>query len=299
VRWDSQQTLNSLEEIRRRVEFEAEKAIRWYYQKKKNKVLYSQTLRLLAVILGGIGAGIPFIAATGFGVTRDAAGIISDVAILRMNQWGYVFILSAATCVAIDKLFGFSTNWIRFVDAATKIETQLSRFRLEWYRQLALADIGVHPSEAVGKLFDTLLDFAVKTREVIEKETGDWIAEFRSNLTKLADDTKTAQETREKQIQGQVEQIRQLAKERQEKAGAVTVTVKNLAALGAGFTWSLELDNELRKDGIDRQTFILKGLDPGTYLISAHGKLNSKVVQDAQTVVVETGKAAATQLELK
>jgi hypothetical protein len=34
----------------------------------------------------------------------------------------------------MDKLFGSSTNWIRFVDAATKIETLLGRFRIEWYK---------------------------------------------------------------------------------------------------------------------------------------------------------------------
>ena len=299
VQWDSQQALNSLDRIRKRVEYEAVKAIHWYYEKKRNKVWYSQLLRMLAVIFGGIGAGIPFIASTGLWIMRDAAGGVPDVEILRINQWGYVFILGAGTCVALDKLFGFSTNWIRFVDAATKIETLLGRFRIEWYKQMALADIGAHPGDAVTKLFDTLLDFTAKTRDVIEKETGDWIAEFRSNLTKLAEDTKAAQEAREQKIQGQVDQIKQLAKEREQKAGAITVTITNFAALGAGFTWSLELDNELHKADIDRPMFIVKGLDPGAYLVSARGASNAKVVQAAQAVPVETGKPAAANLELK
>jgi len=293
VGWDSQQTMKSLDEIRKLVESEAEKAIRWYYDKKRTKVFYSQCLRMFAVILGGIGAAIPFIASTG---TFSPAG---ELAALKVNQWGYVFILAAGTCVAVDKLFGFSTNWIRFVDAATKMETLLARFRLEWYKQMALADISGQTADALAKLFDTLLDFATKTRDVIEKETGDWIVEFRSNLTKLSDETKASQEAREKQMQTQVDQIRQLAKEREQKSGAITVTVTNFAALGSGFTWALELDNEPRKAKIDRSVFILKGLDPGAYLISAHGSSNNTVVQDSMTVVVDSNKAAPANLNLK
>jgi hypothetical protein len=295
VYWDTQQTLQSLNEIRKIVEGEAEKAIRWYYEKKRTKVWYSQWLRMLSVVLGSIGAAIPFISATNLFKT---SGDVAELAILRTNQWGYVFILAAGTCVAMDKLFGFSTNWIRFVDAATKIETLLGRFRIEWYKQMALADIAGQPAEAIGKLFDTLLEFVTKMRDVIEKETGDWIVEFRSNLTKLAEDTKASQEAREKQIQAHVDQIRQIAKDREQKTGAVTVTVTNFAALGNNFTWSLELDNEVRKASIDRSAFIVKDLDPGTYLISARGVSNNVTVQDTQTVVVETNKSTPTNLTL-
>src|SRR6185503_5001893 len=150
----------------------------------------------------------------------------------------------------------------------------------------------------ITKLFDTLLDFATKGRDVIERETGDWIVEFRSNLTKLADETKASQEAREKQMQTQVDQIRQMAKERDQKTGAITVTITNFAALGSGFNWSLELDNEPRKARIDRSVFILKGLDPGAYLVSAHGSSNNAVVEDSLTIVVESNKAAAANLKL-
>jgi hypothetical protein len=196
-------------------------------------------------------------------------------------------------------LFGFSTNWIRFVDAATKLQTVLGTFRLQWYKEMALADMSGRSAETVSKLFDTLADFATRSREVIEKETGDWIAEFRSNLTKLAEDTKAAQEAREKQILGQVDQIRQIAREREQKSGAVAVTISNFAALGAGFTWSLEIDNEPRKGSIDRPIFIVKGLDPGVYLVSAFGASKGVTVHAAQTVVVETGKSAAASFNLQ
>ena len=144
-----------------------------------------------------------------------------------------------------------------------------------------------------------MLDFTGKIRDVIEKETGDWIAEFRSNLTKLSEDTKAMQEAREKQIQDQVDQVRQLAKDREQKSGAMVVTIKNFAAFGAGFTWSLELDNEPRRASIERAQFIVKGLDPGTHLVSARGTSNNRIVQAAQSVTVDTGKSAPAELELQ
>ncbi len=261
------------------------------------KVWCSQALRLAAVVLGGVGAVIPFVATTG--VALKGTGVDAQLEMLRINQWGYVFLVAAGSCVAVDKLFGFSTCWIRFVDAAMRLQTVLGKFRVEWYRQMVLADLEKQGPAGVGKLFDTLLDFTAKIREVIEKETGDWIAEFRSNLTKLAEDTKAMQEAREKQVQGQVEQVRQLAKEREQKSGAIVVTIKNLGTLGAGFTWSLELDNEPRKASIERAQFILKGLDPGTYLVSARGASNNKIVQAALNVTVEPGKSAPAELDLQ
>ena len=118
-------------------------------------------------------------------------------------------------------------------------------------------------------------------------------------MTKLAEDTKAAQEAREKQVHAQVDQIRQLAKEKEQGSGAITVTIGNFAALGGGFTWSLEIDNESRKANIDRSVFIVKGLDPGIYLISARGVSNNTLVQSAETVLVETGKTGTANLQLK
>jgi len=283
MEWDNANTPHSLDSIRRILEADAENAINWYYTNKRKNVWYSQALRLGAVILGGIGAVIPFVSTT---VALKATGTDAQLEMLKINQWGYVFLVAAGTCVAVDKLFGFSSCWLRFVEAAMRLQTLLGKFRVEWYRQLALADLGGQSPEAVGKLFDTLLDFAGRIREVIEKETGDWIAEFRSNLTKLSEDTKAMQEAREKQIQGQ-------------GAGTIVVTIKNFAALGAGFTWSLELDNEPRRASIERAQFIVKGLDPGSYLVSGRGASNNKVVQAAQNVTVDTGKSASAELELQ
>jgi hypothetical protein len=296
MEWDNANTPHSLERIRKILEADAENAIKWYYTNKRKNVWYSQALRLGAVILGGIGAVIPFVATT---LAVKAPGADTQLEMLKINQWGYVFLVAAGTCVAVDKLFGFSSCWLRFVEAAMRLQTLLGKFRVEWYRQMVLADLGGPTPEAVSKQFDTLLDFTGRIREVIERETGDWITEFRSNLTKLSEDTKAMQEAREKQIQGQVDQVRQLAKEREHKSGAIVVTIKNFAALGAGFTWSLELDNEPRKANIERAQFIVKGLDPGTCLVSARGTSNNKVVQAAQNVTVDTGKSASAALELQ
>jgi hypothetical protein len=292
LRWDAADALACLDKIRRLVEADLESAINWYYAKKRRKVWYSQGLRLAAVLFGTIGAAIPFLASTGLG--RE----VSELTILRTNQWGYVFIVIAGGCVAVDKLFGFSTNWIRFVDAATRIQTILGKFRIEWYKQLAVADMAANRAESVDRLFATLQDCATRTREVIEEETGAWIAEFRSSLTKLAEESQAARAAREQQTQGQVDEIKKVARERAEKTGAITVSIKNFAQLPDTFMWTLDLDNEPWKSRIDRAAFIVKGLDPGTYLVAARGVVDGRVLRDARPVVVQTGEQTVAELEL-
>jgi hypothetical protein len=58
-------------------------------------------------------------------------------------------------------------------------------------------------------------------------------------------------------------------------------------------------DNEPRKTKIDRSVFILKGLNPGSYLISARGSSNNAAVQDSLIVVVESNKATPANLNMK
>jgi SMODS and SLOG-associating 2TM effector domain 2 len=53
------------------------------------------------------------------------------------GQAGYLLIAEAAGCVGLDRFFGYSTGWIRYITTAMAIEKSLEEYRMEWARNIA------------------------------------------------------------------------------------------------------------------------------------------------------------------
>jgi hypothetical protein len=195
INWRENSKLEGLSKLRERAETQAQDAIAWYYDKKRSKNFWSRWLRFWAISLTVLGGLIPLLSAAGiveavlrYYGAKDAASI--QFIELRFNQFGYVLIGLAAGCVAFDRFFGFSTNWMRYIGAAMRIETARINFGFDWEHLVAPLG-GTEPNaDEVRKLLDVIQKFSLAIREAIEQETGAWISEFQSNLAQLDKDTK-------------------------------------------------------------------------------------------------------------
>ena len=143
VHWEANNLMGGLSILRERAELQALDAIGWYYSKKKSKNFWSRWLRFWAILYTILGGLAPILSATGLAqlIAQYFYGNVDDrdlrLAEMRFNQCGYVLIGLAAGCLAFDRFFGFSTNWMRYIGAAMRIETARVRFRFEWERLAA------------------------------------------------------------------------------------------------------------------------------------------------------------------
>jgi hypothetical protein len=195
INWKENTTLDGLSQLRDRAELQALEAIEWYYEKKKSKNFWSRWLRFWAISLTLVGGLVPLLSAAGIvqAVLRyynvKDPGTVQLVE-LRFNQFGYILIGLAAGCVAFDRFFGFSTNWMRYIGAAMRMETARIKFAFDW-EYLVSPWKGNEPSaEEARKLLEVIQKFSLTIREVIEQETGAWILEFQTNLAQLDKETK-------------------------------------------------------------------------------------------------------------
>jgi hypothetical protein len=195
INWKESTTLEGLLKLRERADLQALDAINWYYEKKKQKNFASRWLRFWAISFTILGGLIPLLSAAGIveAVLRyygaKAPGDI-HVAELRFNQFGYILIGLAAGCVAFDRFFGFSSNWMRYIGAAMRIETARVRFAFDWEYLVAPLGANEPTPEEVRKLLEVIQKFSLDIREAIEQETGAWISEFQTNLAQLDKETK-------------------------------------------------------------------------------------------------------------
>jgi hypothetical protein len=150
----------------------AREAEQWYARKRPANKTWGRILRLAAIAFGAVGALLPILAE--IVNTRD------DVAIAP--GWSAIALAVGAILVSIDKLFGFSAGWMRYMTAELRLKALRHDFEYTWNVLLVSAD--EPPSDAqVAALVDLTRTFVASVNGVVDRETGGWVSDFSGALT--------------------------------------------------------------------------------------------------------------------
>ena len=179
--WKELDVDTSLATLREYVENEAQRQIDWYHAKRKVKASISTGLRFVAILLFVLGGLVPIVKATLAPETIRRIGF-------DFGQTGYLLLAVAAGCVAMDRFFGYSSGWIRYVTTALALEKSLEEFRLEWARYIAKLRGGQPNESELDQLIRTCETFNLAIRGQIEQKTKAWVTEFENNLSQLGRD---------------------------------------------------------------------------------------------------------------
>ena len=147
-------------------------AVGWYLAKKSGKARASRWLRLAAILLVTAGGGFPVLVTT-FGRDDSMLGV------------GYILLAAAAGCVAVDRFFGISTAWMRYLTTELALQRELQRFHLEWATLSATCGPRLDQDEIAAHLA-LLTKFVDRVSAEMAAETKAWVDEFRGSLTELS-----------------------------------------------------------------------------------------------------------------
>jgi len=158
------------------IETDAINTIDWYFREKTTKARWSRLLRFSSVTLVTLGTVFPVVA-VGMQWTENSI-------------WGYGLIGLGAGCIALDKVFGFSSSWTRYLTTATALRRSLTAFQIEWAKVQAASD--ATDEQALKEAYFTLASrFVDATADLVERETLSWVTEFQNSLLEL--ETEAAQ----------------------------------------------------------------------------------------------------------
>lgn len=274
--WDPVFPEESLAEIYLYVIREAASASQWYLDNKGSKSLWSRIMRFLVWALAAIGGLLPV-----------AGGLIKeyfrnkhpgqDLTVvlpfdLTNGLWASLFLGIAAALLGLDKGFGFSSGWARYVLAATNIRKSLEEFRLDWTLLRAKAGNPLTTIDQVTPLIERAKQFRADVESLVLQETKDWVTEFQSTMAQLEKDV-NAQITA---LKTQVDKTIQ-AQEAASKGGALQVTVQNIHKVVEGTLRLVVIDNTNKTifdEALTSSTWS-KFLSPGLYLIRLDATLTS------------------------
>lgn len=145
---------------------------RWYANARRKNRRWAQALRVASILLGGLAAVIPILAEiyTTGGKPVIAAG------------WAAIAIAAAVTLVGLDRFFGFSAAWMRFMAAELRITRLRHDFEYAWESARAANSIPPTDDVVIGAV-KVAHDFVVGIDDAVADETSAWVVEFRSTLT--------------------------------------------------------------------------------------------------------------------
>jgi hypothetical protein len=162
----------------------------WYWQSIRRKRNTSLGFRSATFVLLTIGTLFPILAALGDD-SRER---------LQYTQLGVMSLALAGLLQVADKVFGWSSGWLRYITTAMAMENLARKFELDWasYMFEKTGDIGDNDKKA---LFDIALKFEQDTANLQGDETDKWVTEFSSSVALLGELIKSQRESGEKAVE--------------------------------------------------------------------------------------------------
>ena len=179
----------------------------------------------------------------------------------------------------LDRYFGYSTGWMRYILAMQAIEKAREVFRLDWTAILRLMSATTPGTaehlEVVDRMIQRVRAVIIEIKERSERETQDWITEFQSSLSQLEKDIKTQQEAN--------------------RPGGIDVEVTDGR--------KADTPVEIMLDGMTADRFVgttgsIGFVSPGMHRITARGQKSGKDFSSSIMLNVNGGQIASAKLTL-
>jgi hypothetical protein len=287
--WDNADPARSLQELREAVELEGQKAIEWYWQHKKWKRRWAQLFQFLALFLTASAGLVPILLQVLTNFKVNTAWMPKDSGPLAA-----VFVGIAAALLGLDKAFGFSSGWVRYVLTATSMTKLLEEFRMDW---IALSAVSAVPPTAdqQSARIQRAKQFVSTIQGMVEQETKDWATEFQSNIAQMEKDLKVQLDTLKAQVDKAAKD-----KEVASKPGAIELTVTNADKTDA-FSFDVVLEGQSGKstDSVSNAMVWTRiNVVPGQYKIGINAKSKGNLIATSTVITVNPGETAKPSVTL-
>ena len=251
--WKGTDPKSSLEALFKYVEAEADKSMTWYWRKKGVKAMLSRTIQFSAVVLTALGALIP----VAINLLRGPLGLGG----VDTGLWASLLVGLAAALIGVDRAFGYSSGWARYVLTATTIRKSLEEFRMDW--TAISAKSGASPTaDQLEAFIARARDFIVGVQAMVLQETKDWVTEFQNSIAQLDKEIAARLDALKSQIEKTAQTQAQAA-----QPGSIELTVPN-ADKTDGFDFDVLLegfDGKLAEERvIGAKTWVRINVPPGS-----------------------------------
>ena len=255
----------------------------WYWISIQDKKRGSYTARISAYVLLLVGIGGPLSAALATNAEYK----------LELTQAGVIALAIAGIVQLADKIFGWSSGWLRYITTVTAMERLTLQFELDWANCL-LSRTAPAGAADVKQHFELAKHLQLELEKQRGEETSTWLAEFTAGMAALNEMIKLQQETADKARQAM--QTAMDARTSGSKAGSIQLTIAEATRRGKPF--AIYLDDDL-KQTLSGNSWSMAGLQPGHYRIRVVVQDGSPIASEGSTIaVVAPGEVTNVKIDL-
>ncbi len=176
LHWDEEHRRHSLDVVYKRAEDHALSAIDWYLHAKRSKKNCAQFLRIGMIGSSAVAGLLPLLSQ----IYQDKLSSLSPA-------WTTIALGVAGVLMAIDKYFGCSNAWMRFIATEHRIRQALHEFQMDYdFEQSKWMD-NLPSSEQAQAMLSRCKVFISQVDTLILQETNEWLVEFQ-NAVKQKDE---------------------------------------------------------------------------------------------------------------
>ena len=191
----------------------------WYWSSIRTKRNTSLAVRWLSFFLLVLGTSFPIFAALQTSANEK----------LLLTQLAVAFLVIAGLVQLADRIFGWSSGWMRYISVVTTMENLTRAFEMEWAKYL-VAKAALPDSADAKALFELAKGLEQELLKLQAEETTKWVAEFNTGIALLDTMIKTQREETDKKLEAirtslTVKESALKADEKAKIAGALEVTL--------------------------------------------------------------------------
>jgi hypothetical protein len=186
--WRDGQRLSCLKKLREIVASKIEMTAAWYMRGKKGRRIFCRFSRVGAVVLATLAAAQPTIAE----IYRSQDRLLVRPGIAT------ILALAAAALLLLDRFFGASTGWVRYISSGLALNDLRDEFEAMWRLETAAWGDAEPNIDQTKHTVTVLQGFITRVNDIVRAETEAWKAEFQSALQQVEEYAKTAPKKVEK-----------------------------------------------------------------------------------------------------
>lgn len=209
----------------------------YYKRGSKIKRNWAKGLRIIAIVATALGGLLPVL-----------SQILEKNGLHLEPAWATVAITIAVTSIGLDRFFGFSSAWIRFITTQLKIDSKIEQFKLNLENE-KFSWVGADPGFDKAKtVINLAVTFINEISQMVQDETYAWMTEFQNVIQKFNDEVNVKADN--------------------SRLGGILLTVQNHLKFPNGVKIQLEGTNPVVFQGL---TYSFNNLYPKIYKLSLGG----------------------------
>jgi len=262
LQWEPQNLAKPLDKLCTYATIQAQEAIDWYFHRKQLRRYLCRVFRISAILLVAFAGVLPLI--------NEVLGKDSSI----HSLWSTLALAAAATIILLDRFYGFTTGWIRFMQAGQQLSQALEIFQLEIeLEKLKWGRLEPTQEESFAMLRQ-VQQFLKQLRGIVKDETMQWAAEFTEVL---------------KQVDEQVKLVAQA-----EKKSALQIAITNGDHCTDGWMLTVGDRSPEKRYGKEGSVEVL----PDLYVVRIEAQIDSKPVRAERAVKVNPAEIQTLELTL-